>query len=159
MITSSCTFQRLCNSESPESSLLQRQAFAAWAELDIQMAHPDIDSPARGNKNHHTAVAATRMSPSPPLVNTTPPPADTLVIYPDGSFHANDKGRTGCGFVIVTGGDGNEDTKAIEVVRGWKSLPRGSNNTAELSAGVEALKWILKYDHAHTRPVLIRFDS
>ena len=87
------------------------------------------------------------------------PAPNTLVIYPDGFYFQNDKRRTGCGFVIVTGGDGNEDTLASEVARGWKTLPLGSNNTAELEGGVEALKWILQHNRRHKCPILIRFDS
>ena len=60
---------------------------------------------------------------------------------------------------IVSGGDGADDCHALEVARGWKSLPQGSNNTAELCAGIEALKWILKFDRLAKRPILIRFDS
>jgi len=88
-----------------------------------------------------------------------PPPAETLVVYPDGSYHRTDQRRTGCVFVIVSRGDGADDLHASEVARGWKPLPKGSNNTAELCAGIEALKWILKFDRHHKRPILICFDS
>jgi len=143
--------------------VLQRHAFHACAEIDVQFTpSPALQTPVPGqnevkrrpppgNDQGRTSIHN--------QVKMKPPPDGTLIIYPDGSYHRSDKRRTGCGFVIVSGGDGADDRHALEVARGWKSLPQGSNNTAELCAGIEALKWILKFDRFAKRPILIRFDS
>jgi ribonuclease HI len=164
LLTSSCSFQLLNQHEA--SSVLQRHAFAAWAELDIQSTPPPSNTlepnPNRA-KNRQISGNDGRPLSIHSQVKMKPPPAGTLtlVIYPDGSFHRSDQRRTGCGFVIVSGGDGDADSHATEVARGWKKLAPGSNNTAELCAGIEALKWILDHDRHYKHPILIliRFDS
>jgi len=142
LITSSCTFQLLHRHET--ASVLQRHAFDSWAEIDIHFTPPPAlqipipgqngakRRPPPGNDQGRTSIHN--------QVKMKPPPDGTWVIYPDRSYHRADKRRTGCGFVIVSGGDGADDCHALEVARGWKSLPQGSNNTAELCAGIEARK-------------------
>jgi len=164
IITSSCNFQMLRRHE--PASMLQRHTFEAWAEIDIQLtpATPPatLDLKSNGHTTRQPSPYNKKKDPASVhnQIKMKPPPAETLVVYPDGSYHRTDQRRTGCAFVIVSGGDGDDDLHASEVALGWKLLPKGSNNdTAELFAGIEALKWILKFDRDRKRPILIRFDS
>jgi len=143
--------------------MLQRHAFEAWAEIDIQLTPatlPTLDPKSNGPTTRQPSPSNKKKDPASVhnQIKMKPPPAETLVVYPDGSYHRADQRRTGCGFVIVSGGDGDDNLHASEVARGWKPLPKGSNNTAELFAGIEALKWILKVDRHRKRPILICFD-
>jgi len=96
LITSSCTFQLLHRHET--ASVLQRHAFDAWAEIDIQFTPPPAlqtpvpgqngakRRPPPGNDQGRTSIHN--------QVKMKPPPDGTLVIYPDGSYHRADKRRT-----------------------------------------------------------------
>jgi len=138
--------------------MLQRHAFEAWAEIDIQLIPatlPTLDQESNGPTTRQPSPSNKKKDPASVhnQIKMKPPPAETLVVYPDGSYHRADQRRTGCGLVIVSGGDGDDDLHASEVARGWKPLPKGSNNTAELFADIEALKWILKFDRHRKRPI------
>ena len=81
---------------------------------------------------------------------------DTLVVYVDGSHDKHTKG-TGYGVVVVEGGDGDEDLYARPVVRIWRQgRTGGTNNTAEIQAGICALKWLSR--EGSTRPVILRLS-
>ena len=111
-------------------------------------------------------------TPLPKAVNApTPLPANTLVIYTDGSGpdrHAAHQ-TAGWGFTVVTGGDGNADARAIEQHSrcGYVATDandaqhigaeRATNNTAELTAIARALEYVAQDQSG--RPVLIRYDS
>ena len=72
---------------------------------------------------------------------------------------------------MVRGGDGEDDKDAREIMRGWgqvitdKNHPaylgadEHTNNTAELTALAEALRWLIDEDRQQTRRILIRPDS
>ena len=85
-------------------------------------------------------------------------PADT-VVYTDGAYDQAKEGgvqKAGFGVVVVRGGDGENDADAKEVFRGWGQVKTDSasqaflgavehtNNTAELTAIAEAMRWLLE---------------
>ena len=95
-------------------------------------------------------------------------------MYTDGAYDQAGKGgaqKGGFGFVIVRGGDGMADEKAREITRGWGQVQTSpaspaflgadehTNNTAELTALAEALRWLLAEDVETHRAVLLRPDS
>ena len=119
--------------------------------------------------------------PPPPSVRQPPPqphpkampppdtlPADTLVIYTDGS--GPERGAAvataGWGFAVVTGGDGDADDSADEIHSRcgrvttdtqhaeYIGAQRATNNTAELTAIARALEHVIADQSG--RPTLIR---
>ena len=113
--------------------------------------------------------AIAKAAPTQPTAEAT----DT-VVYTDGAYDQAGKGgaqKGGFGFVIVRGGDGDQDREAREVARGWgqvqtnKASPaylgavEHTNNTAELTALAEALRWLRDEDPHEGATVLIRPDS
>ena len=99
---------------------------------------------------------------------------EDTVIYTDGAYDQAKEGGTqkgGFGVVMVRGGDGEDDKDAREIMRGWgqvitdKNHPaylgadEHTNNTAELTALAEALRWLIDEDRQQTRRILIRPDS
>jgi len=108
IITSSCTFQMLRRRHEP-ASILQRHAFEAWAEIDMQLipaTPPTLDQESNGPTTRQPSPSNEKKDPASVhnQIKMKPPPAETLVVYPDGSYHRADQRRTGCGFVIVSGG-------------------------------------------------------
>ena len=104
--------------------------------------------------------------------------ADTLLIYTDGCCIGNRNVKevvqpAGWGFVVISGGDGSSDETAVSMDERCgpivldASSPEylgatvTSNNTAELTAIGQALKYVLdKYASAAEFPhVVIRYDS
>ena len=74
-------------------------------------------------------------------------------------------------YVVVTGGDGESDTNARALVKGCGQVQTNpaspayigaaghTNNTGELSALGEALRWLTTEDSNKQRGVLLRPDS
>ena len=109
----------------------------------------------------------------------TPPRAmlatpNDLICYCDGAYDpANEGGsqKGGFGFVAVTGGDGDADAHAHEVMRAWGPVTtcahaptwigatEHTNNTAELTALVELLRWLTNAAPHPRHRILIRPDS
>ena len=118
--------------------------------------------------------AAANTAARPAAKATAPPkplPADTLVIYTDGSGperHATEP-TAGWGFTVVAGGDGDTDTHGSEVHSRcghvvtdtsdprYIGAERPTNNTAELTAIARALQHVCADQSG--RPILIRYDS
>ena len=85
-----------------------------------------------------------------------PLPADTLVIYTDGSgpIRGSSDASAGWGFTVVTGGDGDTDDRGVEVHSrcgpvitdasnaAYIGAQHATNNTAELTAVAQALKYV-----------------
>ena len=112
---------------------------------------------------------------TPPRPKAMPPPvplpADTLVIYTDGSgpIRGSSDASAGWGFTVVTGGDGDTDDRGVEVHSrcgpvitdasnaAYIGAQHATNNTAELTAVAQALKYVTADQSG--RPVLIRYDS
>ena len=98
-----------------------------------------------------------------------PLPANTLVIYTDGSGPEPPATTAGWGFAVVSGGNGRDDDRATELHSRRGPVPtdqsdpsylgatRGTNNTGELTAIAEALRYLLA--DQSSRPALIRYDS
>ncbi len=91
-------------------------------------------------------------------------------IYADGScMNINDESRAGWGIVIVHGDDGlgrgrgtisEEFYGLVQIDPGsddWKGALLASNNTAELTALLEGLRWVNQYDGGEE--ITIRCDS
>ena len=101
-------------------------------------------------------------------------PENVVVAYMDGAYdqsrHGGDQ-KAGFGFVAVTGGGGSEDkeARALAICRGQVQTDPHSpayigavghtNNTGELSALGEAIRWLLEEDPDKSRSILLRPDS
>ena len=92
----------------------------------------------------------------------------------DGAYDQARQGGTqqgGFGYVAITNGDGDLDTEATEITRAWGAVQCASgspayigatehtNNTAELTAMAESIRWLLYTDTNNRAPVLLRPDS
>ena len=142
---------------------------AAWVVSGL--AKPDgkheqlILPPRQPAANQQQAVPPAPKAGQPP----TQLPSNTLAIYTDGSGPGRHEVAAGWGFTVVTGGDGEADTAATEVHSRcghvvtdtqdarYLGAERATNNTAELTAIAEALKYVTADQSG--RPVLIRYDS
>ena len=149
LVTSTCAFELVRDAPKGAVSELQRAAFKAWGELNLQPME-------RLQKEPKEPVASSAQA--CPLSSASVL-ANALVVYPDGSYDSK-SGRTGSGAVIVEGGDADADEGARPIVRMWAPAPRRgkrTNNTAELRAGLMAIRWLLR--QRSSRPVVMRFDS
>ena len=128
---------------------------AAWVASGLASVTPcprQLLLPARVAPTNHAQLATL------PLPKAAPPPdplpADTLVVYTDGSGPDRDatSQAAGWGYTVVSGGDGKADVHATElhsrcgrVVTDTQhashiGAERATNNTAELSAIAHALE-------------------
>ena len=94
--------------------------------------------------------------------------------YCDGAYNQDSGGglwKGGFGYTILRGGDGREDALAIVVARGMGGVTTDqaapvflgathhTNNTAELTALAEAMRWLIDVDPEPYKSVLLRPDS
>ena len=108
-----------------------------------------------------------------PTADVIAQPED-LVCYCDGAYDQANEGGTqkgGFGFAVITGGDGDADAHAHELTRAWgpvttcKQSPtwigatEHTNNTAELTALAELLRWLINDAPSPQHRILLRPDS
>ena len=128
---------------------------------------PSIEQSLAGQDRHPTADLAPRADRVPPRQL----PAHTRVLYVDGSAGAAGDVTpcAGWGVAVTADGDGEHDAEATHLADLWGPVPMHgaafegatqlTNNTAELTAILEALRWVDELDAASAAPIIIRPDS